>query len=571
MQVVIHTVDVNGDPVANTKVTLELPTGSVDLPVGSEGGASVSIAGNVQAFSIRIHHPNFEDDDVSIDLRQANWTNPVVHVGISGATVDVRFPLSRIRYLPGQLVEESRLTPEKLDEKTNPTQQQRNEVDKRNKEALRRLNQEVRGVLMERDGERLRPRHAVDYDVSDFRRLDPSPPGTSTLGSATAATWDRFKTASVATSPAKEGAFFLVEYGERDSFTATKPRKTFLVSFYVPFSVGGSGIRRRDVIVFLPPHTARPEYAVNFPYGLNLSGNRDRFEQPFFSRLAVAYMFGRHWLVHQVLAAKRNPVLVMPIWPSTTTDPLLSQVGLMRLLREVLHFAHRQGVTTPLKSMYSYAPPLVGSERIPTIRRELFARFEPTPSVGQVAVAGYSVSGSYLRSLFTAVKLPPKDKDYGPEFGVPPRDETTFANQWIESWDLDGSFGDVGKDPNDPRNYREEFFTSLIAWYRSRQDRGFRIARSSYTGGTQEDLTKTPLSGVRESGASIMPATDASPGVWAYDYYAARSRWSALVTSGTYLKPPTGGTTPPFGQDDEHQFLPNIGLAWALMLSPIGR
>jgi hypothetical protein len=58
-------------------------------------------------------------------------------------------------------------------------------------------------------------------------------------------------------------------------------------------SAGTSG-GDRDVLLFLPPNTAKPQYQVDYPYGLNVDGTN--FVQPFVAHLAVGYPFGRYHL-----------------------------------------------------------------------------------------------------------------------------------------------------------------------------------------------------------------------------------------------------------------------------------
>jgi hypothetical protein len=372
----------------------------------------------------------------------------------------------------------------------------------------------------------------------------------------------------VAVAPYRDGVYYVVEYGSKSSSkpTETNREKFFAIALYVPKLKESVLNKSRDVIVFLPPHTSRPEYNVTYPYGLNVSGNGERFEQPFMSRLGVGYFFGRHHFIRQILSTRRQPIIVMPIWHGGATGPPLSQTGLLRLVREVLHFVHRKGLDTPFSAIVGTSPPpLVGQERSGLTQKTLFGKYNPTPDVGKIAVAGFSVSGAYVNNLIGAVNAP---QAYGPEFGVPPKHRGVFSSKWSEIWDLDGSFGDADKKADDPRNYRNEFFQNLVNWYGAGDGRGFRIARSSYTGGTRNDLVDTPLSALKDATTPFY-AADSNGSIWAYDYYPTGKRWSALVMSGSYITPPTSGATPMFGQDDVHQFLPNIGLAWALFLSSL--
>lgn len=566
----IKIVDVNFEPIPKANVSIMFATGTLqNVATDNAGGALLSIPSDSRIITISAQADNFESDLTTMLTSQPTWDNPCVRVDIRDKLIEVTLPLGRIRFSPGQIVDEARLkTIPKLKGDTSEITKENERIDKENNNSLQRLNTEVRGVLMLRDARGdLHYLGAEDYDVPDFRRLDPSPPSRSILNSAKATAWDRFVTASVAVAPYRDGVYYVVEYGSKTStkLTGANQEKLFAVALYIPKLKEGLNASR-DVIVFLPPHTSRPEYNVAYPYGLNVSGNGERFEQPFVSRLGIGYFFGRHHFIRQILSTRRQPIIIMPIWHGGATGPLLSQTGILRLVREVLHFVHQKKLDTQFSAIAGTpSPPLVGQERSGSTQRTLFGKFNPTPDIGKVAVAGFSVSGSYVNNLISAVNLP---QGYGPEFGVPAKHRGVFSDKWSEIWDLDGSFGDADKKDTDPRNYRNEFFKNLVNWYKLKDGRGFRIARSSYTGGSKKDLTDTPLSELK-GGPAPSYAADSTESIWAYDYYSPGKRWSALVMSGSYIKPPTVGATPMFGQDDEHQFLPNIGLAWALLLSTL--
>jgi hypothetical protein len=99
----------------------------------------------------------------------------------------------------------------------------------------------------------------------------------------------------------------------------------------------------------------------------------------------------------------KKALLVLPVWPTSGPGTLLTMSGMLRLLREVLHFAHNNGYTgirraaTPTYSIdtHKFVP-------VPELRVH-----KPVPTLGRLAVAAHSAGGAYLTAVNGTWKLTP--------------------------------------------------------------------------------------------------------------------------------------------------------------------
>jgi hypothetical protein len=154
--------------------------------------------------------------------------------------------------------------------------------------------------------------------------------------------------------------------------------------------------------------------------------------------LAVNYLLAGYKIVPQILATRRNPIIIFPIQPSMNWGPLGTQIGMSRLIKEVIRFL--------------YARQIVSSRVAPTARLSLDAgrasivpakglfRTEPIPVSWTLTVSGFSNGIDKVLDLCTP--RPIDEKLYNPSIFSSP--ETTLLESWREIWDIDG-VADDGK------------------------------------------------------------------------------------------------------------------------------
>jgi hypothetical protein len=526
--VTVRAEDVNGERIAasiavhdNLGRTASSDTG--ELVWKSEGGI----------LNIRASHPRYAPEAMTAVLGVPAWNLPTARVTVAADQVQVVVVLTRIVEVTPFRIDDKRLDAEKVPDKASEAE--KTAVAKRNADSLKRLNAEVTGVAT-RAGPDGKDRYlGVAEEKVEFTSTDTKP--GPVLTSSERQGWERFRTTATQVDVNARGQFLLVQYGgsPASGWSSTSDAKDLplLVSLYIPDLDAGTELAERDVLVFVPPNTAKPEYGVRYPLGLGQSD--DRFEQPFVARLGVGYMFARHYLIHQLLATKRKCVLAMPVWRQEGPGVLLDPRAMLRLVREVVAFAHKRQFT----GIRAAQPYVVAPQG-------------PIPKVGQVAIAAFSAGGLYLKEYLNETP----GQDLSPLQSVPSSDPAKLAQHWREAFDIDA-------------NASEAFDVALARWKLRDERRGIRIASSGYTGRTAADLTRrgggdAPLLGQFATGPLVRAAGAPGP-IAAVETYATNGGFAALIATQPYLQPQVNGPIPLFSwNSDPHQFTPNFGLAWAM-------
>jgi hypothetical protein len=527
--VTIRAEDVNGERIASAKIEVHDNLGGTassdigELVWKSDGGI----------LNVRASHLRYAPEAMTAVLAAAAWDLPTARVTVSADQVQVVVVLTRIVETTRFRIDEKRLDAEKLLEKL--TDQEEKAVAKRNADSLQRLNDEVTGVLSLAGSDGKDRYLWVAEEVVEFTSTD-TKPGPVLTGSEQQG-WERFRTKATQIDVNARGQFLLVQYGgsPANGWGSKSDARDLplLVSLYIPDLDAGTVPAERDVLVFVPPNTAKPEYSVQYPLGIKQSG--DRFEQPFVARLGVGYMFAQHYLIHQVLATRRKCLVAMPVWRQEGPGVLLNPRAMLRLVREVVAFAHKRQFTG-IRDGKPYVVAPQGS----------------VPKVGQVAIAAFSAGGLYLSEYLKEVPGP----DLSPFQSLPSSDPARLGQHWREAFDLDA-------------NASEAFDAALTKWKLRDERRGIRIASSGYTGRTAADLTRrgtsdSPLLGQLVTGPLVSAAGPPSP-ITAVETYATDGGFSALITTQPYLQPQVNGPIPLYSwSNDPHHFTPNFGLAWAI-------
>jgi hypothetical protein len=527
--VTIRAEDVNGVRIAASKIEVHDNLGAT---ASSDTGELVwKSAGGL--LNVRASHPRYAPEALTVVLAEPAWDLPTARVTLSANQVQVFVVLTRVVEASRFRIDKKLLDAEKPPE--NSSDAEKAAVAKRNAHSLKGLNDQVTGILSNTGSDGKESYLWVANERVEFTSTDTKP--GPVLTSSARQGWERFRTKTTQIDVNAQGQFLLVQYGgsPASGWGSTSDAKDLplLVSLYIPNLDAGPVLTERDVLVFLPPNTAKPEYSVQYPLGLLQSGNQ--FEQPFVARLGVGYMFANHYLIHQLLATKRKCVLVMPVWRQNDPGVLMDPRAMLRLMREVVAFAHKRQVTGMRNAK----------------RNEVGPQY-PIPKVGQVAIAAFSAGAVFLSECLRESP----GQDLSPLQSIPSTDPARFAQYWRETFDLDASASEV-------------FDVALAKWKLRDERRGIRIASSGYTGRMAGDLAKrgggdSPLLGQFVTGPITSAAGPPGP-MAAVETYATNGGFSALITTGPYLRPQFNDTVPFFSwSGDNHKFTPTFGLAWAI-------
>jgi hypothetical protein len=246
------------------------------------------------------------------------------------------------------------------------------------------------------------------------------------------------------------GNLVFLEYGFNASATPPERGPRFLIGVWAPRVVIATP---PPVLVFYTPPTKPDSYPADaypfvnaYPYSPFVDPPprpgvpAAKLVQPY-PYLAVNYLLAGYKIVPQILAARRNPIIIFPVCPSMNWGPLGTQTGMSRLIKEVVRFL--------------YARQIVSSKVAPTARLSLdagrasivppsglFTR-EPIPPSWALTVSGFSNGIDKVLDLCTP--LPIDEKEYDPAIFSSP--EATLVESWREIWDIDG-VADDGKGAN---------------------------------------------------------------------------------------------------------------------------
>lgn len=418
------------------------------------------------------------------------------------------------------------------------------------------------GVLLKKDNQGLIYHSLFADSYKPFFRLDH--PIFEPKIKENASEWDRLRYVSRdEIDPNKSGVFFHLEYG------AVQNGPRLFLSLYLPSPGKRNAL---DYVVFFSPSTAipnrfpidKPPFRGNYPYGMTAKTDQS------YPRHSQGYLFNGAHLVHQLLAAESNAVIVMPLAPYGDWSVFQTRAGLYRLLLECNLFLHREYFTTqhalvrPSWPEYARAG---GSVHLPTgmgagVASSIFGRFEPVPPIDRVAVAAFSDGCKALQKLLidTAGKLP---KEYNYErFGA---NVSAFEGVFKEVWDIDGA--------HPAYHGYEAFEKALSAWYKQ-GNRRFRLYHTSNgseaTGGERDSMSYEALKPLRKPSDIVneVSVTKNGASYWAKERHAADRQWSCVRFEYGFLSSdnPSNKARPYWMKDDAHHFVPKIAFGHAAHL-----
>jgi hypothetical protein len=296
----------------------------------------------------------------------------------------------------------------------------------------------------------------VENGPENFRRFN----NPFTFPDLDAAGWNRYGSDTRQVDLNKSGTFILLEYGFKAAVRAGKnPR--FLIAVWAPRIALGP---IPQVMMLFSPPTIRNDYAVDsypfrgaYPYAA-YAGKPPAppataiVVQPPYPTLPARYLVNHKRepfkIVHQLLSAGRNPIVIMPIQPSMNWGPLACQRGSSRLMKEVVRFLYSRQLVSSLTTPTAKFS-LSGGNASVFPSRGLFTR-ETIPQKFTVTVAGFSEGIDAV----LAICSPNKDLDaklYDPALFAAPPDP--LVNGWRELWDIDGVAADHEfTNPKDPKD-----------------------------------------------------------------------------------------------------------------------
>ena len=366
--------------------------------------------------------------------------------------------------------------------------------------------------------------------------------------------WQRFQNDVQRVDVAALGRFFYLAWGDRPA----APEQ--LVAVYSPNLANEAPLDALDFVVFFSPGTW--SYVPRFPYGLDRGADAI---QPYLN-LGVKYLVNEYFYVFQLLAHRNRAVAVMPICKRGDYGPAAFGEGLLRLLREVALFLHREGRTSRLgNASLDTRPDLLGGA---SARDQLGAvrgtRLGAVPSVGRVAVAGFSSGMGPVKRLLTRWDVDAGRLLWGipavPGSGAPAPQEL-WRRAFREIWDLDGAHAQTGGWPS--------FVQALVAWYRADRERSVRLYHSQDTGTPDPKYDDAAIwRELRQLGVSVDRQVPPTPGVgWATEL--GGTRWTVARFANAYVSGGPDSEAPHLS--DAHHAVPKVGFSHAAGLTEVGR
>ncbi|GIH93244.1 hypothetical protein ACFFMN_00275 [Planobispora siamensis] len=402
--------------------------------------------------------------------------------------------------------------------------------------------------------------------------LPPKPVAPGTRG------WKRLQSDTAHADLAAFGRFYWLEYAPRPS----RPR--YAVAVWSPNLSDETPPPTLDYVVFYSPTTENEEYrGVAYPYGL--VSQAAPFQK--YMELAKKYLLDEFFFAYEMVAQHNRAVLVMPIADYGDLGPFSSGEGLLRALREIGLFLHRQCRTSRLglrPPRSAHPMELAGPNLRSNTAAVVSEGFGAAPAVGRVAVAGFSTGitavktlmcergwdistvelWSTARGLCTPVAKRRNVTLDSTLWGVPAGGGVIPSGAWRESWqelwDLDGFHPSAGG--------WSPYLDLLQRWL---GENGSRVLRSYHTSSrvppnplTDPHSVWKHLTGPKLDVRITLPPV---AGIGAAQQLQ-NDRWTSVTAQDAYLG---GGSDEEPVFIDPHHTTPRVGFPHALSLSKVGR
>ncbi|MEU2663508.1 hypothetical protein [Micromonospora sp. NPDC007220] len=526
----VRVVDANLGAVPGALVVLDGGQGTTD----AAGRWSTVVSHQPTVPQIRVSHPAYVAERVTFtgDLRSATWDNSLARRAVSGDDVTMTVTLGRMDPSPVVTLSDADVTRIMASRGRDPRAAR--VVGWPNNPRIHTYAGHYNNTLTFRQANRelLKPAAAAESDAG----------------------WDRFgEKREVTVNIAALSRFHFLEYA------ATQSDPKFVVAVVSPNLPDPKPVTSLDFVVYCSPSTG--DYTARYPYGLvNAAAPLQEY-----LNLARKYLLDEAFFAFQSLGWGNRSVLVMPLFPQGQWGPFATGEGLLRMLREVAVFLHRQCRTSSLglRKPDATAHELAGPN-LRTIFPPLYSGdFGTVPGVGQVAVAGFSQGIGAVKALMSDLTFPVGLNST--LWGVPMGGGTDGRREWArafrEVWDLDGHHSGTG-------GWRA-YLDLLRVWFN--HDPG-RVVRSYHSGdtGPPDPLTDPHPVWTDLHGAGLdldRPTPPARGAFWAR--LLQNARWTDLRVSNPYVDGSSGPQLPVFL--DPHHTMPRIGFSHALSMTTLGR
>jgi hypothetical protein len=523
-----NVINANGEPIEGATVRVGAVLGSTD----QNGGWITSL--DASPSSIEIAHLYYVPERVSFNgsLRDADWNNALVRRdNISGDTTTLTVTLGRLDTCPTVELPEPRIEAISKAPPYDPD-----------------------ATLIFRPPRFSNGAKAYRFQWNDIRTVHvarpallPDPPYAELPKG-----WARFLSDPIEVDLAALGRFFWLQYPLRPS----SPK--WVVAIWSPNLSASAPLEALDFVVFFSPHTQ--SYVAKYPYGL-VPDTKPPDQQ--YMTLGKKYLVDEYCFVPQLLARRNQSVMVMPICNRGEWGPFASGEGLMRLLREVSLFLHRQCRTSQLGVMKPTDDPdsLAGLNQRTIVRPLISGSFGVVPKVGRVALGGFSTGIAVVKQVLSTWPVSLAQKFWGVNStSGGPSSQALWEATLRELWDLDGYHPHTGGWP--------AYLDQIASWYSADQGRRLRLYHSSGRVPPDPSVDAHKLYKLLRAEVRLDKAIPSTPGVGAARILQG-DRWTVVRMDDTYVDHGPPAESPPF--DDAHHTTPRIGFSHAAGVTTIGK
>jgi hypothetical protein len=525
--------DVNGAPIEGAVVQINGAAPSITDRIGT---ITTTVWTPSTNFLMTVTHPYFVTERVEFraDVSQGEWDNALVRRTVTPTDVRLDVRLGRCAVVPTALVPEA-------------------ELDK-----MAASGGDPHAALLfkpprfpNRLAYRFQWNDALSVELAEEILLPSSPPPSGSVG------WRRFqsKPAAPPADVAALGRFFWLLYPTRPA----DPQ--YVVAVWSPNINADKPLSTIDLVVFFSPHTST--YSARYPFGL-AKGVKPADQQ--YLSLGKKYLLEEYGFAYELIARRRQAVIVMPICMKGDWGPFSSQAGLYRLCREVVLFLHRECRTSSLAmTQPGGLTPSVrlagGSLRMPGIGI-WSSDFGPIPECGRIAISGFSTGIAAVKSVMTMWPADGRrfsERYFGCPRGANLQDPAaSFNASFQELWDLDGYHPQTGGWP--------AYLDLLERWCGDK-----RILRLCHSSGRVPQNPKTDSHKLWKrlmgEGVTVDRSLGPLPGIGTAQELHGK-RWSVVSFDDEYIITSPQAGTPPLS--DAHHATPKVAFSHVTALSPIG-
>ncbi len=202
----------------------------------------------------------------------------------------------------------------------------------------------------------------------------------------------------------------------------------------------------------------------------------DQLHQPYVEQ-GVSYLLVGYKIIYQLLAAKRNAIVLMPISAFGSWGPLAAQSGQWRLIKEVVRFLYARRLASSRAAPFARFS--LNGGRTSIFARDGLFTDELVPDKASITISAFSAGINAVVSLCATEQF--DDKSYSSVLFSAPA--APFLSEWREIWDIDGV---------DASGW-DHLVKTLKGWVSSTSQRSLRSYHSedTYQGGPDNGLVES--------------------------------------------------------------------------------